>query len=361
MTVVLRWVSLLVIAALGVVACSKSDDGKPAATGGSGGSGGASASAGAGASSGGSTASAGRPSTSGPAISSAPPAWAPPADCHGIGNLCPNLSGCEMGSVCQLEGNVCIPAYDPNAGSLPSKSMERPYCAAYTCMTFDEASCFCTGEAGKTDPRCTSPAALAGLCQATGFGCEGEQTCCDGLSCIDRGPVSRCEQPCTTGTDCESGCCTDRWDTGVMICAEQEACTNPCKKRGEACEQGSDTTPNNCCRGSCLESENPDYAGCRPTCNTAADCPETGCCVPFSNVDHGFCADALYCSCFAVGDACGGDTPVDCCDGGVCAGTVEKGFTCRQGCTLPSDCATGCCRALSDNSASICSPAEECP
>jgi hypothetical protein len=354
------------IATLGLLAaiaggCSKketpSENSAGSASGGSAGNGGANAG---GNSAGGSAGKS--PGISGPAITEAPPAWVRPADCHGIGNLCPNLAGCEMGSVCQLEGNVCIPAYDPNAGMLPSKSMERPYCAAYTCMTFEEASCFCTGEAGESDSRCESPAALAGLCQAEGWSCGADKTCCDGTMCVTRSKdASGCEKPCETEADCESGCCTDRWDTGIKICAEMDACTNPCKKRGEACMQGSETTPNNCCRGSCLESDDPDVAGCRPTCDTAADCPETGCCMPFSNVDYGYCAEPIYCSCLALGDTCGPEQPVGCCDGTRCAGNPDDGFTCRQECTQNTDCPSSCCRPISDGSYSICSPTEQCP
>jgi hypothetical protein len=340
-----------------VAGCSKSE--KPsdnqaaagmASSGAGGSSSGASGSAGAGG-------SAGKPNN-GPAITSAPPAWVRPEDCKGIGNLCPNLSGCSTGSTCQLEGNVCIPAFAPGATSLPAKSMDHPYCAAYTCMTFEEASCFCTGEAGKKEARCSSPAALAGLCNGKGGSCSAEKACCDGLTCVDRGGSSVCEQPCQTAADCATGCCTDRWDTGVTICAAETACTNPCKKRGEACTQGDSTTPSNCCRGACVDSEVSDWAGCRPRCNTDAEC-DTGCCQPFSN-GGGFCVDAAYCTCLTVDTPCGADAKSKCCEGTTCAGK-DPDFTCRKLCTQPSDCATGCCRPLSDNSKSICSPAEQCP
>ncbi|HWZ92483.1 MAG TPA: hypothetical protein VNW92_26640, partial [Polyangiaceae bacterium] len=86
----------------------------------------------------------GTTTSTGPVITSAPPAWVRPADCGGIGNLCPNLSGCADKSTCQLEGNVCIPSFDASKG-LPGRTADTPYCAAYTCMTFDQASCFCTG------------------------------------------------------------------------------------------------------------------------------------------------------------------------------------------------------------------------
>jgi hypothetical protein len=83
--------------------------------------------------------------------------------------------------------------------------------------------------------------------------------------------------------------------------------------------------------------------------------------MPFSNVDYGYCADPIYCTCLALGDTCGPEQPVGCCDGTRCAGNPTDGFTCRQECAQNTDCPTNCCRAISDGSYSICSPAEQCP
>jgi hypothetical protein len=353
----------VVIAALmglGALACSKNDGGSPAAGAGQGTSGSAGNASG-GMSTGGGTGggpSAGAPNN-GPAITSAPPAWQPPADCGGIGNLCPNLSGCAARSSCQLEGNVCIPALVPGAATLPAKSMERPYCAAYTCMTFEEASCFCTGEAGKTEPRCQSPSALAGLCQGPKASCDADRPCCDGVSCVSHGgKAAACEQTCNADTDCESGCCTDPYDSGTKICANKSACDNPCKKRGDTtCTPGDATTASNCCYGNCNQSENPDWAGCRPWCNTDADC-DTGCCEPYSN-GSGFCTAAIYCMCSAVGGSCSPGSP-RCCDDGACAGFTAETLTCMQKCKVAADCASGCCVALAGSDITVCESPEYC-
>jgi hypothetical protein len=342
---------------IAAAACSSGGD--------SGGSGGAAGAAGGGpGASGGTCGSAGTAGTAGtsgsgamPAITEAPPAWVRPADCGGIGDTCPEgIFGCGERSSCQLEGYVCIPAIAPGATSLPGRTAETPYCAAYTCMNFDDASCFCTGEAGAVTPSCSSPAALAGLCSGEDASCA-SKACCDGLTCLDLGTSQRCEKSCTTNTDCSTGCCTDLYDTGVSVCAELEACENPCKKTAEACTPGSSTTPSDCCRGSCVDSENPDYAGCRPYCNTNADCTDTGCCVPFANSTSGFCADALYCTCNETGGACGPGNP-GCCDGLACA-TFDAGasFTCHVACDDASDCSSGNCQLFTDSTNGVCGDA----
>lgn len=343
-------------------ACSSEGD-----SGGSGGSAGAAGSAAAGrggtSGTGGTSGSAGMlagtsGSGAGPAISEAPPAWVRPADCGGIGDTCPEgIFGCGARSSCQLEGYVCIPALVAGATSLPGRTAETPYCAAYTCMNFDDASCFCTGEAGDVTPSCSSPAALAGLCAGADSSCD-TKACCDGLTCLDLGTFQRCEKSCTTNADCSTGCCTDLYDTGVSICAELDACENPCKKTAEACTQGSSTTPDDCCRGSCVESENPDYAGCRHDCTTNEDCPETGCCVLFADSTNGFCADALYCSCNDIGGACGAVGTPGCCDGLSCA-TFDDGasFSCYAGCDDDGDCPSGNCELFSNGTSGVCGDA----
>jgi hypothetical protein len=294
---------------------------------------------------------------SGPYISEAPDDWEPPDDCGGIGNMCPNLSGCGDQSTCQLIGPVCVPSEN---GGLAGPSEERPYCAAYTCMTYEEASCFCTGEAADVTSTCSSPGAMAGLCVGQGRSCI-EDECCSDLLCVER-DLNRfaCEIPCEANEDCESDCCTDRYDTGQTICADADACVNVCDREGEACQQGSSTTPNSCCRGTCVDSETADFAGCRYECNTDADC-DSGCCQPFSNSSSGFCVDAAYCTCEDVGAECGVDRSQECCDGLTCYGTEEQGYSCTPSCMQDADCEEGPCLIFADVDYGVCPLAtQEC-
>lgn len=341
--------------------------------------------------------------TMAPPITSAPASWAPPADCNGVGDVCPNgIFDCSGMSVCQLEGNVCIPPGSDTGLKLQPRTMERPYCLAYQCMTYEEASCFCTGKAGKQFPTCSSPGAVAGLCTGEGSSCTKDK-CCDGLTCIKQSStVSTCQKTCTQASDCNTGCCSDQYGTGQTICAPEAECKcreaaascvtkaccdgltcvkesptasvcakacaqasdcdtgcctdahetgktycepaiqcqKPCKKRGEAC----DSSSNDCCNGTCVfGSTNSDFNGCRPRCNTGPDC-DTGCCIPFKSSPGGFCADAKYCTCGTDGASCGQNQPT-CCDGTSCSSTGSEPSLCRKNCMTASDCPSGCCSA----------------
>jgi hypothetical protein len=368
-----RWLVVVAAVLATASACSKSSDppgGSASAGNASGGSAaGVAASAGTGSNAGaggsGASGAAGKPST-GPAITQAPDAWNPPADCGGVGDTCPEgIFGCTSPtSSCQLEGYVCIPAVQ--AGKpLPSRTAETPYCAAYTCMTFEQASGFCTGEAGKSDSRCASPAAMAGLCGTDSTKCATDQDCCKGSACLPEAyyPQKSCRRTCTSNDECSTGCCTDALDTGVKVCAAADKCETACKVRGEQpCDQPDPNKPTPCCRGGCVLSENPNFGGCRPRCTKNEDCFETGCCEPFSGSTEGFCVDAKFCGCGNPGAACAGDDNPDCCSGSTCLTFGDSGsFSCFKNCTADTDCPGSCCVPLSDGQRHVCGPPERCP
>src|SRR5689334_9349677 len=215
----------IILLASCVAACGSDKGNTAARNAGTGGAAGAAAAGTAGTSPGG--ASSGGAAMTGPPITMAPATWTRPADCSGVGDTCPGgIFDCTGKSVCQTEGYVCIPPGADMGLKLQPPSAERPYCLAYQCMTFDEASCFCTGKAATQFPSCSSPSAAAGLCQGAGGSCTTKQ-CCDGLTCVKQsGTVSTCEKPCSKGSDCDTGCCTDPHETGQTICAPMTACQN---------------------------------------------------------------------------------------------------------------------------------------
>lgn len=281
----------------------------------------------------------------GPVVISVPDDWSRPADCHGVGEMCNGL-GCGDGGLCQLDGDVCVPKLK-DINNPPGYTADTPYCLAYSCMTYEQASCFCTGPAGAMYPSCkTGPAAVAGLCAGEAASCN-QATCCNGLDCVSVSPTSKvCYDRCAGNTDCDTGCCTDRRDTGDLLCAPMTSCQTPCTKRGQACSKDEQ-----CCNGVCVTSSNPDWNGCRLGCATNADC-DTGCCQLFSNSSTGFCTDPGYCGC---GSGCAA--------GSTCSTFDNKTFSCRKDCTMDTDCASVCCSGTVPNTNhGVCITAEcTCP
>jgi len=207
-----------------------------------------------------------------------PDGWARPADCKGVGNLC--SEGCS-GAACQLLGDVCIPFSQVGASS----SACAPYCMAYACMNFDDASCFCTGSAAAKYPSCAcGPKAVAGVCAGEGAACASKACCdCMGLRCVtDSYSGSVCRQACVQNSDCVTGCC----DTAAGTCHDALYCN--CVNVGTAC---SGTTQ--CCPGkSCLtfsgDATNGPFS-CYQDCKTQSDCPSGCCSQKIPGTDHGAC------------------------------------------------------------------------
>jgi len=127
-----------------------------------------------------------------------------------------------------------------------------------------------------------------------------------------------------------------------------------CPGVGTACDPNTTI----CCAGLiCVTSTSPDYAGCRQSCTTAADCA-SGCCIPFANLPNkGFCGDATLCQCAGQGETCGGAR--QCCSGYSCATFDSTGaLACNKLCTQNSDCATNCCVKVNGTPDSVCLPAK---
>jgi hypothetical protein len=207
--------------------------------------------------------------TGGPPITSAPAQWMRPSDCGGIGNLC--SEGCGGQSECQLIGNVCVPL--AGAGGFAGACPQTPYCLAYGCMTYPQASCFCTGDAGAEFSSCAcGPSAVAGLCASEGASCKTTPCCaCQPLKCMtDSVSGSVCRQSCTKNTDCATACC----DTSTGYCHDSLYCN--CVDAGAGCD-GAGT---NCCPGTTCLTFQADGGGpfsCYTNCTKPSDCA-TGCC-----------------------------------------------------------------------------------
>ncbi len=208
---------------------------------------------------------------SSPSTASVPAQWVRPADCSGIGNSC--AAGCGQG-VCQVVGDICVPSANPSSAA----SSCGAYCFPFACVTFDEASCLCTNDAGVQYSQCAcGPAALAGLCGTDGDPCGVTPCCsCQGLKCVtDAITGSACRTRCTKNSDCATNCCS----TSGGVCQDSLYCT--CADAGATCASGSLPL---CCQGSTCVAPVADGGGgstCAENCATSSDC-QSGCCLPAS-------------------------------------------------------------------------------
>lgn len=234
--------------------------------------------------SGGMTAAGSGGTTPGSSCSSTPPVsvpaqWVRPSDCKGVGNLC--SEGCN-GSACQLLGEVCIPF----AGIGASASSCLPYCLASACMSFDEASCFCTGSAAAQFPACAcGPGAIAGRCAAEGRSCASTPCCdCMGLKCVtDSVSGTVCRQPCSKNADCATGCC----NTATGTCRDSLYCS--CVSVGAACEsQGAQCCPGTTCLTFSGDLEKGPFS-CYQDCSNQSDCASGCCSQTIPGLNHGAC------------------------------------------------------------------------
>jgi hypothetical protein len=224
-------------------------------------------------------------------ITSAPAQWVRPANCGGVGNLC--SQGCGSAE-CELIGNVCIPP----SGVGASASACLPYCLSYACMTFDQASCFCTGDAGATSPSCAcGPAAVAGLCAAEGASCATTPCCsCQGLMCVtDSVSGTVCRQPCSKNGDCVTGCC----NTTDSVCQDSTYCN--CTAPGSDAGSDAGTTCANggasCCPGTSCLTFTPEAGigsfACYTNCTKQSDCASGCCSAKIAGQDYGACGPCL--------------------------------------------------------------------
>ncbi|HEX7480630.1 MAG TPA: hypothetical protein VF331_22710 [Polyangiales bacterium] len=294
---------------------------------------------------------------------------APAGDCADMGRDC-GSTACGVQTLCNVGVELCLPT-SASALSLicspGSCSGAAPYCVAGQCMTAAQASCVCAQSAAQTrlDACKGGPSAALGspgACFAEqGICANAPDKCCAGLTCVKTADtLGQCFKPCGTDADCAGRCCVDT-GAGSKVCEPGSTCgsatspTQACAAQAAACSMDAA-----CCSGlTCVQSDNKDFAGCRPSCKVAGDCASQ-CCQLFANSDNGFCADATYCMCLNAGMACGSTIPRACCTGTQCVGQSGLGFTCMPICTTSAECVSQCCQSIAGASYKVCSPQGPC-
>jgi hypothetical protein len=128
--------------------------------------------------------------------------------------------------------------------------------------------------------------------------------CCQtgmGAGCTGTAPNYTCHPTCSTGSDCDSGCCAPAAGETYSVCA---LATPGCSPLGGSCPSGA---ASECCQtgpgivcglgADCLRTTDT----CVAACSNSVQCPSTGCCVGIAGPDGGELPYG-YCGC---GSACG--------------------------------------------------------
>jgi len=158
---------------------------------------------------------------------------------------------------------------------------------------------FCVGCSGASSPGPTaggdggsgsaSSSSGGGSCLAVGIDCtNARDACCSGLCdqpTTTTGPAV-CAAPCTTGADCNSGCCASLQNTAQMACSPIGFCANTCHSGGGACAASTD-----CCLN--YECVTTNGGTCAATCTSDSQC-QSGCCAPLST-GGSVCSAVQFC------------------------------------------------------------------
>jgi len=154
---------------------------------------------------------------------------------------CARAEGCDLTTTCSGIPDIC-------------QSLDGVLCGT-------QPGCYLTAD---------GPPAL-NVCSNAEVPCAAQAECCQGDlpggSCVYTGYGTVCRPSCTTGDDCESGCCKN------SICADLAACGRVCGAPGLGCE-----THDDCCSGTrCVDLRSNNTGLCAAVCTTNSEC-EGGCC-----------------------------------------------------------------------------------
>ncbi len=160
--------------------------------------------------------------------------------------------------------------------------------------------------------------------------------------------------PCTTGTDCQSGKCLSDPRLGRSFCSR--TCTTSadciltqrCIQEGQqlfcqASDIGLPCSGQSDCHQGCMENSVTHEAHCSGPCSSAADCPAGFACTPVNETKY----------CVRIAESC--TEHLDCMTGLCLAQYIPQVYACTALCNSVADCPRGwACQAVAD--AMACTP-----
>jgi hypothetical protein len=210
------------------------------------------------------------------------PSSIPPGECL-------TDSDCATGEACV--GKVCTvlgPAPGPDAGAPIEAGPDVAPGVDASCPNVTCGSACCAAGQTCESGACTTPSS----CATPGESCSSSTPCCQtgsnepsGAACISNDGL--CHAKCTSGSECESGCCATVQGESWGVCAVASECT--CVAPGGSC-----ASTTQCCQGGagavCISNDN----ACHAKCTANSQCA-SGCCVQVQGEAWGVCAAASNC------------------------------------------------------------------
>jgi hypothetical protein len=216
---------------------------------------------------------------------------------------CLNVGSVPTGSACSAEtcvpgdtcvGSLCRPfcAKDTECGSnghcvtaVTSGANPQPIAGLSACFTGCNVASDCATGCCRPLPSAPGAGNLCltedACCTAAGGSCGATKDCCghaqDQAVCVTESAGGAiCRATCTTGTDCQSGCCAPLAGGG-NACFAASQCQTHCAAANEACQTAAD-----CCGGAgdtavCVNQGQGSI--CADRCATHDQC-HSGCCAP---------------------------------------------------------------------------------
>lgn len=130
-----------------------------------------------------------------------------------------NAPACfDVGQSCAENENGCC------NGSTCINNMDTPGICALNCENGSECNTGCCAPISDAAGSVCAPVEYCVACVGAGDSCAADvNSCCSDSVCVNNSLGIHCAALCSTGSQCNSGCCAPL-DTGVTVCSPAQYC-----------------------------------------------------------------------------------------------------------------------------------------
>ncbi|MET0286817.1 MAG: hypothetical protein ABW352_20210 [Polyangiales bacterium] len=206
-----------------------------------------------------------------------------------VGSIC--RAFCGKDEQCGTNGH-CVTAVTSGTDAAPIHGLSACFTGCSVDTDCDTGCCRPLSSAPNAGNLCLTGTAC---CAQAGASCAGNDDCCgfgdsEAFCVTEPAGGAICRASCSTGADCQSGCCAPL-SGGGMACFAASQCQNSCAAANEPCQTNAD-----CCGGAgdtqvCVNQGQGPI--CADRCTSNAQC-QSGCCASLQ-MGGTVCAPPIYC------------------------------------------------------------------